>query len=125
MQPLTAAGPGGELAEVHGGDPDVGDDAEGAELEAAQARAEAVRDEDQGGVGNALGAAVALERELGYGGEAVEDPGRRGEERGPRVEGEAASAVSQRRHTREQRLRSPEPSRPKTTARSSSGRSAV
>ena len=38
---------------------------------------------------------------------------------------EVASTASQRRHTREQRLRSPEPRRPKTRARSSSGRSAV
>jgi hypothetical protein len=88
------ARPDGELAEVNGGggervDPDIGYGAEGAELEAAQAGAEAVRDEDQGRVADALGAAVALEREVGDGGEAVEDPEGRGEERGSRVEGEA------------------------------------
>uniref|UniRef100_A0A8R7QGK0 Uncharacterized protein n=1 Tax=Triticum urartu TaxID=4572 RepID=A0A8R7QGK0_TRIUA len=38
---------------------------------------------------------------------------------------EEASVASQRRHTREQRLRSPEPRSPKTTASSSSGRSEV
>lgn len=40
---------------------------QGAKLEAAQARAEAVGDEREVRVADALGAAVALERELGDG----------------------------------------------------------
>jgi len=90
------AGANGELAEVGGGggergDPVVGDGAQGAQLEAAQARAESVGDEREGRVADALGAAVALERELGDGGEAREEAGQRGvgEERRPGVEREA------------------------------------
>lgn len=78
----------GELAEASGGDSEhddavIGDEAEGAELESLKGRVEAVDEEHERGVGDALSAIVALEGELGDGREAGDDHVERGVEWDP------------------------------------------